>query len=235
MSEPSSLWTVLPPAVVVVAGFLTLLLRPGKKLTSAMQHLCAGLIISAVAVELLPKSIGEGHSVYYAAGGYLIGLVIVFSIRVISRRLDEESPAGLLASVAIDISIDALLVGIAAATLAGLGAGVVAGSLSLEVGFLVMATASTLLARKWSKTRVLLAAFVMALITLGLGMGGFYASSVLPPHILTGVTGLGVAALLYLVVEELLVEAHSDLEGETSFGSMLFFIGFGVPTILAAH
>ena len=235
MSPWSSLWTVLPAAIVLVAGVLTLLLQPGKKLTSAMQHLCAGLIISAVAVELLPESIGEGHSMYFAAGGYAAGLVIVYTIRFVSRRVDGESSAGLLATVGIDIAVDALLVGISAATLAGLGAAVVAGSLSLEAGFLVMATAGTLLARSWSKTKVLAAVVAMAVLTLGLGMVGFYASTVLPPNVLTAVTGLGVSALLYLVVEELLVEAHADEEGETSIGSMLFFVGFGVPTMLAAH
>ena len=41
----------------------------------------------------------------------------------------------------------------------------------------------------------------------------------------------GAAALLYLVVEELLVEAHE--RGDTTLGSLLFFVGFGGGVLLA--
>ena len=85
----SVLWIFLPAAAALVFGLLTLLVRPGARLTSALQHLAAGLIVSAVAVELLPESMGKGQSIAYAVVGYIVGLVIVFGIRMASKRLDE--------------------------------------------------------------------------------------------------------------------------------------------------
>jgi ZIP family zinc transporter len=43
----------------------------------------------------------------------------------------------------------------------------------------------------------------------------------------------GAAALLYLVTEELLVEAHRG-DGETTIGSALFFVGFAATLAVAA-
>jgi len=45
--------------------------------------------------------------------------------------------------------------------------------------------------------------------------------------------GFGTAALLYLVTEELLVEAHSG-GSDSNIASGLFFVGFGVTLAIAA-
>lgn len=229
----SVVWIFLPAAAALVFGLLTLLVRPGARLTSAMQHLAAGLIVSAVAVELLPESMGKGQSISYAVVGYIVGLVIVFGIRMASKRLDEDSSAGFVATIGLDLALDAILVGIAFTTLAGLGAFVVVGSLSLEIAVLMMATAGTLLTRGSSRGRVVLITVLLSAVAAIAGLAGFYGSAQLPANMLTATTALGVAALLYLVVEELLVEAHKR-EGETMIGSLMFFVGFGVPAFLSA-
>ena len=48
---------------------------------------------------------------------------------------------------------------------------------------------------------------------------------------LSGLAAFAAAALLYLVVEELMVEAHE--EGETTSGSVMFFVGFLVSLVLS--
>jgi ZIP family zinc transporter len=45
------------------------------------------------------------------------------------------------------------------------------------------------------------------------------------------IVGFGIAALLFLVVEELIVEAHET--EDTPFTTALFFVGFLVPLLLA--
>lgn len=45
------------------------------------------------------------------------------------------------------------------------------------------------------------------------------------------ILGFGVAALLYLVTEELLVEAHSV--EDTPFITAMFFVGFLIPLVVA--
>ena len=228
-------WILLPAASTLIFGLLTLWLQPGPRLTSALQHLAAGLIISAVAVELLPESIGKDQSLPYAIIGYVVGLVVVFGLRTATKRLDEDSSIGFIAAVGLDLALDSILVGIAFTTLAGMGALVVVGSLSLEIAVLMMATTGTLLARGTSRKGVVLLTLLLSGIATTAGIGGYYGSSALPANLLTATTSFGIAALLYLVVEELLVDAHQrEGEGETMIGSLLFFVGFGVPAFLSA-
>ncbi|WP_049758920.1 hypothetical protein [Renibacterium salmoninarum] len=67
--------------------------------------------------------------------------------------------------------------------------------------------------------------FVGALIALFLLAGA-------PEAVLAAVLAFGAAALLYLVVEELLVEAHEHKE--TTVLTALFFVGFLCVYVFAA-
>jgi ZIP family zinc transporter len=51
-----------------------------------------------------------------------------------------------------------------------------------------------------------------------------YRDAELPPIIITGFLSFGLMALLYLVTEELLVEAHE--KPDTPLISSMFFVGF---------
>ncbi|MCH2161261.1 MAG: hypothetical protein MK085_05240 [Phycisphaerales bacterium] len=225
------IWTIIPAIAILIPGLITLLVQPGPRVTAAMQHLAAGLIMSAVAMELVPETVKNADARIYAIAGYAVGLVIVFGIRTLSNRIGESSPAGLLANVGLDVVLDGFLVGISIATIAGTGAAIVVGSLSLEVSFLIMATVATLLTRKWPKGRIVLSLVALSIFTFGSGLVGLYGAGMLPGHMVTAATALGIAALLYLVVEELLVKAHEG-KSDTALGSLLFFVGFGIPTLI---
>ena len=98
-----------------------------------------------------------------------------------------------------------------------------------------MATTGTLLRRGTNRKSVVLLTLLLGCIAATAGIGGYYGSSALEANLLTATTSFGIAALLYLVVEELLVDAHQrEGEGETMIGSLLFFVGFGVPAFLSA-
>jgi ZIP family zinc transporter len=49
--------------------------------------------------------------------------------------------------------------------------------------------------------------------------------------LLAGVLAFGAVAFMYLATEELLVEAHA--KGETSIGSVGFFVGFLIYLVLS--
>lgn len=75
-----------------------------------------------------------------------------------------------------------------------------------------------------------LASVVLApLLLLLAGLGGAAAASVLAgfPAVHAGLVSFGIAALLYLVTEELLLEAHEAMEEEHVWWiDVMFFIGF---------
>ena len=69
-------------------------------------------------------------------------------------------------------------------------------------------------------------------LTLLLPLGALLATpaSMLPPAIFTGLLALALMALLYLVTEELLVEAHEVKD--TPLITSMFFVGFLALLIL---
>jgi ZIP family zinc transporter len=68
------------------------------------------------------------------------------------------------------------------------------------------------------------------MIMLGAGVG--FATTGASPAVLAAILGFGVSALLYLVTEELLVEAHET--ADTPLITATFFLGFLIPLVLAS-
>mgnify|MGYP006911168574 CR=1 FL=1 len=167
--------------------------------------------------------------------GFALGVGLMLGV----KRLTEGKPAeegsaeghapetdgtrGLVTTVAVDVAIDGLLVGVGFA--AGTEAGILLTiALSLEVLFLALATAAALVRAGASRTRVLTTtAGLAALLIAGASVGGL-AAGALTGGLLAAVLAFGVAALLYLVTEELLVEAHET--EDTAFATATFFAGF---------
>jgi ZIP family zinc transporter len=129
----------------------------------------------------------------------------------------------LLVAVGIDFLLDGLLLGVgfAAGARIGILLALAEAAEQLSVG---LALAGELSRAGVARLRVLL-------IVSALGMLVF-VSAVLGATVLRGLTGgamevvlsFGLAALLYLVTEELLREAHE--ERETALGTAMFFVGF---------
>ena len=145
-------------------------------------------------------------------------------------QLPVASPAArggvglsLLVAVGIDFLLDGLLLGVgfAAGARIGILLALAEAAEQLSVG---LALAGELSRAGTARSRVLL-------IVSALGMLVF-VSAVLGATVLRGLTGgamevvlsFGLAALLYLVTEELLREAHE--ERETTLGTAMFFVGF---------
>jgi ZIP family zinc transporter len=97
-------------------------------------------------------------------------------------------------------------------------------ALVLELFFLGVSCATSLGKIGKSKGRILSACAILAFALLvGAGAGAVVLNHVQPAYV-DAMLAFGVAALLYLVTEELLVEAHE--EPETPIQTGMFFLGF---------
>jgi ZIP family zinc transporter len=237
----------LLPAVVMIAGAALAVWRaPGPKLRSAILHFAAGVIFSVVAVELLPDIV-QHHAPYEVALGFGLGVATMLGLRYFTQRLGKQAepgeagnepaagasataltgaaslPWGLLVAIGIDILIDGLLLGIGFAAGAKEGT-LLAVALTIELLSLGLATAIELRQDGHGKGRaVAIVAGTSLMLLVGAGIG---------TTVLRGATGnmleivlsFGLAALLFLVTEELLTEAHE--ETETPLLTLAFFVGF---------
>lgn len=222
----------LPAAALFVGGILGVWRRPGLAWRSAILHFAGGVVFSVAAVELLPD-IMHTHEPLEIIVGFGLGIGVMLGLRQLT---DKREPAGtgetaqatgisfgLLFAVGVDVVIDGLLLGIGFA--AGAKEGVLLTlALTVELLSLGLATAATMGQGKTARGTTLLIIVVLALLFVAGGaLGGTLLQGV-TSHILTVVLAFGLAALLFLVTEELLVEAHEA--EETPLLTTTFFVGF---------
>lgn len=212
---------------IVVGGAVSAPWNPSAATRSRIQHVAAGVVLAAVAIELMPEIAGVPSPVPVMVG-FALGVGLMVAVKQVGRRLEAMRPghagaAALLATVAIDVLVDGLLVGVSFLT--GFKEGLlITVALTFEMFFVSLAAAVSLRDKAWSGARVMMAVFALAAV-LGFGVVigvGLFADA--PGYLLHGVIAFAVAALLYLVVEELLVEAHEV--AETPVATVLFFAGF---------
>ena len=212
-------FTFIPVLAVLLGSLVAVSRRPSEAIVSAMQHLAAGVVFAAAAAEILPQVMHEGSPIATFTGGAL-GIIVMLSLKAIEGR--ASGPVAMLGAVAVDILIDGLVLGLA--FVAGGKAGVLLIiALTLEVLFLGLTVTTELGETIKSKARVIAITMGIALL-LPIGAAVATPVAAFPPVIIAGFLSFGLMALLYLVTEELLVEAHE--KPDTPIISAMFFIGF---------
>lgn len=230
------LFSLIPVFTMLIGGIVAVYKRPNGNVRSLILHFAAGVVFSVVAVELLPDIIKE-HKPVQVIIGFALGLITILLIKRFTEEKSETEvitsagklPMSLLVAIGVDIFIDGLLLGI------GFSAGSTEGmllaiALSVELLSLGMATATELSQNKLTKQKSITVISVLSIV--------FFASAVLGATLLHNlsdsameiVLSFGLSALLFLVTEELLTEAHE--EKETVWHTSAFFIGFLLFLIL---
>lgn len=227
--------TIVPVVAALVSGLIAVVRRPGPRLTSGLQHFAAGVVFSAAAVELLPAVLKRSPVV--AILGFAVGIAVMFSFRALGERIAERReargarglPVGLTIATGIDFLIDGVILGAGFAADSAVGV-LLTIALAVEYLFVGLSLAAAL-SGSVSRRVVALMPVALSLLTVAGTAVGVLALGTASPAVLAGVLAFGAVAFMYLATEELLVEAHE--KGETSLGSIGFFVGFLVYLVLA--
>ena len=212
-------YTLIPALAAVLGSAVAAVRQPSPSVTSAVQHLAAGVLFAAIAGEILPDLKHQQSPIAVIVGG-AFGVALMLLIKRLGERTKGSS--GLIVTVGIDILIDGLVLGIGFAAGAKQGL-LLTGALTLEVLFLGLAVASELKQTSGSAVRVI---GIVAALALLLPLGALLGTPIgaLPGPYLAGFLAFALVALLYLVTEELLVEAHTV--PEQPWTTAMFFVGF---------
>lgn len=140
-------------------------------------------------------------------------------------------PVGMLAAMAIDLLLDGVLIGVGVRLGERQGL-ILAIALTLEILFLGLSVTAELGERGAGRGRAIAVSTGLGLMTAVGAVGGAALLGGVSADVMAAVLAFGAAALLYLVVEELLVEAHEEKETVT-LGAM-FFLGFLTIYVLAS-
>lgn len=217
-------YAAFPAAAAVAGGGLALVRAPGPRMRSAVQHFAAGVIFCVLATELLPDLVHR-HMPWVTVVGFSIGVAVMLAMKWASERNGGEGgqPSAMLVAMGVDVALDGLLIGLTAAAGKKQGLLLTIG-LVLEVFFLGVSCATSLAADGAPRARVMRSVGTLGALLLAGATAGALAVAALPAVFLDAVLAFGVAALLYLVTEELLVEAHEVKE--TPIQTAMFFFGF---------
>ncbi len=231
------LYALTPTLIMIGGGAIAAWKPPGAGLRGVILHIAAGIVFSVVAVELLPDIV-RLHAPWEVALGFGGGVMTMLLI----RRLIEKSetggqrsqgvlPIGMLLGVAVDLVIDGLLLGIGFA--AGAKEGVLLTlALAAEVLSLSLAISTQLRQEQFTPIRVVGIVAALAGVFYLAALSGVTLLRSLSGNLLEIVLSFGLAALLFLVTEELLVEAHEEKETPlmtaSCFGGFLLFLLLGM-------
>lgn len=212
-------FTLVPLAAMVVGATIAAVRTPTAAVASAIQHFAAGVVFAAAASEILPDLKDAGSAFAIVVGG-AAGLAAMLGIKWLGRK--TEGQVGLVAITGVDILIDGVVLGIgfAAASRQGI---LLTIALTMEVLFLGLTMALEL--REAVSSRLLAVGVVGAvglLLPIGAAIGSL--AGALPGFWLAVLYAFALIALLYLVTEELLVEAHE--KPDSALITSMFFIGF---------
>ena len=211
----------------VVGGLLASVWAPGVHARSAIQHFAAGVVIAAVASDLIPEveKIGRPAGILagFAAGGaFMIGLKWLV-LRFEGEKKKKKLPVGLAAAAAVDTLIDGALISAGFSSGQELGS-LLAIALAIELFFLTLSVGSEFHKSKSKRWQGIAVTTGIAVLLLVGAFVSFLLFRDLSKPMLAVVLSFGAAALIYLIAEELLVEA---IEAEESlFSTATLFAGF---------
>jgi ZIP family zinc transporter len=210
------LYTIAPVAAALLGATVTAVYPPSAWTRSVVQHLAAGVVFAAAAVEILPDVL-RAHAPLPTLVGTALGVAAMVLLQKAGDRF--TGPVGLTATATTDVFIDGFVLGLS--FLHGARDGLLLTiALTLELLFLGLSVAASL--GNSSKVRVVALTGVALALPIGTAAGLMLDG--LPANILTSFYAFGLIALLYLVTEELLKEAHET--EDTALMPIAFFAGF---------
>jgi len=227
MTSRELLLMAVPAFVAVAGGVLAALWHPSHRARSLIQHFAAGVVLAALAVELLPEIEREHAPALVLACAFAAGSLFMFALKLLTARLEARGGdrpglnTGLLIAVFVDVAMDGFIIG------AGFAAGgetgpVLAIGLSVELLFLGLALTSDA-PGGW---RIIGLSAAVGGTVLGAALAGKFLLAGASHTLIGGTLAAAAAALLYLVTEELLMEAHSGTEPEAPWSTLVLFAGF---------
>ena len=223
-------WLAMPAAVMLFGGILTFFWHPSRTLIGLVQHLAAGIILAALMIEVFPEMRRTNISQTTLIFSFVVGVLFMYFVKLLGEYLERGNDAknaqkkfnyGLIITVFIDAALDGVTIGAGFAAGQKVGLALALG-LSVEMLFLAMSLISDTI--KGIRILLLSACFSLTLLVCA-GLGYYFLSTSSGSAIAIALA-FSAAALIYLVTDELLIEAHE--QEEKSYSMLVLFFGFVV-------
>lgn len=233
------LLVVFPVLAAILGAVLAAFHPPNARLTSGVQHFAAGAVLAAIALDVLPGLHKQGH-LAIAAAGFALGAAILLGVRQWETHggagASDQQPAGCPSACSSRSALTCCSTESWSDSASPPWDGAQGVALTVALTLVILPLALSVTVELTHRgMRAVRAALIPPLLSLALVVGAIGAVVVLgsaPAALLAGILAFGVAALLFLAAEELLVEAHETID--TPILAAMFFIGFFALYILDA-
>lgn len=218
---------LIPALVALAGGILAMFWNPNRQTRSLIQHFAAGVVLAALAVEVLPDIQGEQASGLVIITAFALGSLFMYAMKLWTLHLEagvkhgeaDKLSYGLVIATFVDIAVDGFIIG------AGFAAGgqtglILALGLSVELLFLGL----SLTAENTKGWRIVALSAALSVTVLVFALLGSWLLVGASHDVIAAALAFSAAALLYLVTEELLIEAH-EVE-EKPIATLVLFSGF---------
>lgn len=229
--ETILIYTCIPVVTFILGGLITVIRKPSPVFRSIVLHFAAGVVFSVVAVEILPDIVERNKPISVIIG-FVLGTLLMLYIKDFTEEKENQTktidiipkiPVSFLVAIGVDVLIDGFLLGIGFAS--GSKAGLLLTlALALEMFSMGMAVSMELKNEKIpTKKAIIHVVLLSSLFFVSATLGGTLLQN-LSDNVMEIVLSFGLSALLFLVTEELLVEAHT--EEDKPLYTATFFVGF---------
>jgi len=215
-----------------VAGIIPIFWPPNEVIRARIEHFAAGVLLAVIAFSV-SFEIRQLNHAQAAIGGLAAGAAIMVGMKTDLRRFetpeDDPSPNGFIIAAAINTFVDGLLIGAAFVVEPELAVLVLIG-LGIELFVLNMSVSSELLALKMKHWKVsAIASFIAGALALG-AVAGLLTMQDAGPAVQSAALAFALAALLYIVAEELLLRGNdvenSPMTTSAFFGGFILLAGY---------
>lgn len=239
-------YIVFPLLAPVIGAIVALRRDPSEMVKSLVRHIAAGLVFAAATIELLPELLKDKQPVATVIGfGLGVGLLLLVKVtfgghyhgdkdetenHTHSEEAGQSTFGAMLAAVGIDVAVDGLLIGLGF-SIGSKEGGLLTLALAIEMLFIGLALIASCKDEGLSRGKSFLIASTPGVVLAAMAFAGVTVISHLHGALHQGILAFGIAALLYLVTEELLVEAHES--PDEPLEATGFFAGFLIILVLA--
>jgi ZIP family zinc transporter len=230
------LWAMVATSSLIFGGLVGSWWTPGKRTLGAVLAFGAGVLISAVAYELVFEAVNLAKFTGFPTMGFFAGaFTFFFSDRLIERmggNQDKAANATQKSNLVVPLVLAIILDGIPESVVIGLGilkGGTVSKAMLVAVFIsnLPEAVAATAGMRSdgWSRTKILLLWLVIAVFCAGASAAGYGLLGDLSPLWLSVVLAFAGGAILMMLANTMIPEAY---EHGGKLAGVFLVVGFAV-------
>lgn len=210
-------WGLLAGSSLIIGGLLALRLRIGNRPLGLIMAFGAGVLISAVAYELVQEAFETSNGAGGVGWGLFAGAIVFFVGDDLIDRMggdkrkqmsgsEDGSPLAIVLGIVLDGIPESVVIGLSLVTSGEIGVAVLA---AVFLSNLPEATAATvgLQADGWRSTRIIGLWSVVAIVSAAASLAGYALFDSAAPNTIAFINAFAAGAILTMLADTMMPEA----------------------------